>query len=370
MSSFAQPDVALPPEPREAPPSPLKLFLARHVFPEHVLLVVFVLLLAVLWAIFGTAQWRGLRGFSVRTSFGTMVGLIIFAFLSRGRALWRHGAEARRAAVQDALMVIRQLTPFVLAVLGYENMHDMTNLIRPDTLDQPLLRADQWLFGVQPTLWMERNLTVPWFTDYMVFVYSLYFILPGLLVFAVYLRKHERYFRCMCLSLLGCLVVGFIGYITVPAIGPRFVLKHAYQDPVLRGWLLPGNASEIFRPLESVMRDCFPSLHTAISSVALFWAWRLRAVVPGRSAWFWIYLPLITSLWLSTVYLRQHWVVDVFAGWALAALSVTVTPLIVARYLRARDAVLAAAGEESEWAALAAELARRRALPRDLRPAA
>jgi membrane-associated phospholipid phosphatase len=40
----------------------------------------------------------------------------------------------------------------------------------------------------------------------------------------------------------------------------------------------------------------------------------------------------VISLWLSTVYLRQHWVVDVLAGFVLAAFAAWIAPLIVRAY--------------------------------------
>ena len=33
------------------------------------------------------------------------------------------------------------------------------------------------------------------------------------------------------------------------------------------------------------------------------------------------YIPLVASLWFSTIYLRHHWVIDIFAGWAVAIIG-------------------------------------------------
>ena len=54
--------------------------------------------------------------------------------------------------------------------------------------------------------------------------------------------------------------------------------------------------------LQRVDRDCFPSLHTALSAVALVYMWRHTRRL------FWWSLPLVVSLWFSTVYLRYHYV--------------------------------------------------------------
>jgi membrane-associated phospholipid phosphatase len=316
-----------------------------------VLLLALTFVLLTLWSVYGAGQWHGLRGYSIRLTFFAMVGNVNMSFLVRGRQLWNRDPVARKIAIRDAWFSVNQFMPVVLAILAYENLHDLTNLIHPLTVDDALLSADRWLFGVEPTQWLDQHFIVPLFTDWMVFTYGLYFVLPVSLALVLYSNRNEAAFRSLMLSTLICLCCGFIGYLLVPAVGPRYWLKDSYSVPVLRGWLFTGNASATFKSVEAVMRDCFPSLHTAVSSVSLYWAFRLRHVLPGRSLWFWVYLPLVVSLWFSTVYLRQHWVVDVFAGWAVAALAVWLAARVTSRYIAARDRVLAAAGETSAWTA-------------------
>src|SRR5262249_26874542 len=56
--------------------------------------------------------------------------------------------------------------------------------------------------------------------------------------------------------------------------------------------------------------------------VSLLFAWRyLRG-------WFWVLLPFVAGLWLSTIYLRHHYVVDLLAGWALAPVGAWLPPRI------------------------------------------
>ncbi len=330
-------------------PNRLVTWMARWIFPEHVILLGMGLLLGSIWIFFDPDHWRGFRGFSIRTSAISMLVLVALAFVSRGQALFR-GSEARRDATRAAIRVIREWLPFVLAVLVYENLHDATNVVRPDTMDAPLAAADLAIFGVQPTIWLEQHLTTPLFTDYLLFCYSgFFFFPPGILLAILYLRGDERAFRTVAFSVLACFCLGFVGYITVPAIGPRFVLREAYLNPVLGGLLFGNNATEIFVPYEQVMRDCFPSLHTAISTVSIASYWRFRNLLPGRSLAFFLLLPFIVSLWFSTVYLRQHWVVDVFAGWTLATFVLWLAPVVVRRWMSLRDRVTAGTGWVNEW---------------------
>lgn len=66
--------------------------------------------------------------------------------------------------------------------------------------------------------------------------------------------------------------------------------------------------------------DCFPSMHTCCT-VLLGWS-AFRHVRPL----FWWILPIVVSMPLACVYLRYHYVVDVLAGLALAAVMIWLTP--------------------------------------------
>jgi membrane-associated phospholipid phosphatase len=69
-------------------------------------------------------------------------------------------------------------------------------------------------------------------------------------------------------------------------------------------------------------RAAFPSLHAAVSLVMLAAAWRFVR------AWFFVALPLVVGLWVSTIYLRHHYVVDLLAGFALAPVALVLAPRI------------------------------------------
>lgn len=58
----------------------------------------------------------------------------------------------------------------------------------------------------------------------------------------------------------------------------------------------------------------FPSLHVGISTVALIYAYKYRYFSKLYYGIWILYIPLVTSLWFSTVYLRHHWVIDIFCG--------------------------------------------------------
>jgi membrane-associated phospholipid phosphatase len=186
--------------------------------------------------------------------------------------------------------------------------------INPRDRDPVLSRLDRALFGVEPSLWMER-FARPALTEVMQLAYLAYYILPFVLLGTLYQRGDEPAFdRCM-----GALVLShylaFLGYLTVPALGPRFLLAGRYRAE-LPGLLLAGPVRNVLDALEGIKRDAFPSGHTSAILVTVYYA--LRST-PELSPWF---IPAAGLMILSTIYLRYHYVVDVLAGALLAALCV------------------------------------------------
>jgi membrane-associated phospholipid phosphatase len=115
----------------------------------------------------------------------------------------------------------------------------------------------------------------------------------------------------------GLMVVNFLGlsgYILVPAIGPMYTLHDLYTVP-LRQPIAIFNQQLQFMDFARIHRDVFPSMHVAISF--LVWLYALR----NSRTLFWILSPFILSLWVSTVYLRYHYLIDVVAGLLLAPAS-------------------------------------------------
>lgn len=260
--------------------------------------------------------------------FGTLL-LALLAYYQRGVRL-RHGSVLLGAGVMlvfagavalrhrswaPARAMVYDWLPIILAVSIYENLHDLTVVIRPQVVDPQLAALDEWIFGVQPTLWLE-GIARPWLTDYLSLCYTTYFFIPPLLAGLLYVRGEVGRFREFQLIVLLAFYAGFAGYVAVPAVGPRYELIAAYGGKL--SGLYYSWSDSVMTNLAAVARDCFPSLHTAISTIWLISAFRLRALLPARRVVLPVLVVITVSLWFSTVYLRYHWVVDVFAGWVLA----------------------------------------------------
>ncbi len=196
----------------------------------------------------------------------------------------------------------------------FQHMRVAIPAVHPRRLDDVLLAIDVRLWGTTPALWLEA-IVRPWLTDVMSFCYFLF--LPYLALSMLYylfapLRVAQRFWTGL-FTLYG---IGFLGYSLVPAAGPWVYIADRFSVPLAGSWITGLNARLIGAGSNGV--DVFPSLHCAVSAYCLFFdlrhkRWRFVAYV----------VPCI-GLWLSTVYLRYHYGIDVVAGFILAAVALTV----------------------------------------------
>lgn len=214
----------------------------------------------------------------------------------------------------------RDVLPFLFAANVYANLHDMIAFFGAPDITDWLYRADVALFGVEPTIWAQRFLH-PALTDFFTFSYWLFYVLPPLLGLLLYLRGKGRAFRETLVSIVFCLYLGYIGYVILPAGPPRYTIPAEVFGPPLVGLIPALDASRgATAAVPLTAKGAFPSLHCGVMFLAMLLAWR-------HLRWF---FPIMfffgVGLILGTVYLRHHWVVDIFAGIALAIVADRLTP--------------------------------------------
>lgn len=217
---------------------------------------------------------------------------------------------------------LRETLPFLTCILVYTNLHDTIGFVNPHDVHDQLVAVDQWLFGVQPCVWSERFITRER-TELMSFFYWNFFWIALANSVALLALGRWRAFRAATFAVVTCFFLGYALYVVFPAAPPRLVLASHFSVTLQgypAGFTAFGDQALSLLPVHS--RAAFPSLHAAVSTVALVMAWRhLRG-------WFFVLLPFVVGLWISTVYLRHHYVIDLLAGWALAPVAIWLAPRI------------------------------------------
>ena len=235
---------------------------------------------------------------------GYIVLLLLALFISYARHRW---------SKIDIVRVLCDLSPVFFILSIFELLGGITPYLRPD-IDSLLIKADLVLFGAHPTVWIE-DFFIPWVADILALAYISYYFIPLVLILALYFGGRTNEFFLTASTLLFGYYICYIIYIFMPAIGPRFTLAYLQEVP-LRGGIIMNTIVDTLNTLEGNKRDCFPSGHTQIVLVSLWFAFKYSRPL------FRIYLPIIIALIISTVYLRYHYVIDVAAGFVFAGITV------------------------------------------------
>jgi membrane-associated phospholipid phosphatase len=224
--------------------------------------------------------------------------------------------------------LLRRWAPYAGILPIFQSLGYITQYIRPD-LDSYLIRIDYSLFGVHPTVWLER-LTAPWMVDVLTLAYSSYYFLPVILaVFLHFDQKHHE-LEHMFLAVTIGFFISYVGYLIVPAIGPRFTLIGQQAAPV-KGLYWGNQILRFLTANEFNKRDCFPSGHTGITLIVLYYAHAHHKKL------FAFMLPVAVLLIMATVFLRLHYVIDVISGFVLAALAILTAEIWNPQFLRKRS---------------------------------
>jgi len=243
--------------------------------------------------------------------------ILIAAHIAATGLLWL----AVRYPASRISQVFHPWYPLIYVSASYKEMAILIPLARSWTADKFLARLDFQVWGVHPSVWLERWQS-PVAVEILQICYSLF--IPAVVVVAAILwRKREEFRRYAFLAALGFLV-SYVGYFLVPARGPRFLLA-GLQTRELQGLWISHSLSLLIDRLESAHYDCFPSGHTELAILA--W-WGSRSISRNFS---WAMFVYLISVILATIYLRYHYTMDVVAGIGVAWVLILVSPWLYNR---------------------------------------
>lgn len=196
--------------------------------------------------------------------------------------------------------------------------------LNPNDYDIFLAKADMAIFGFDITSWFEK-FNAPALTDILTISYFSYYLLPTLTAVVIYFyRKSDNSYpelRKYILAIVIAWYTAFIWYFIIPAAGPNLAFAQNYSIE------LKGNLGFVNYYLhtvhkylaESQVRNTFPSLHFAIILITNYFAFK-----KSKLYFFFITLPLGLGLMTATLYLRQHYLIDLFGSVLVAVYSIWV----------------------------------------------
>ena len=191
----------------------------------------------------------------------------------------------------------------IAVLLIFNSLGALIAGIHTTTFDARLIAVDHAIFGVHPTVWLERFIN-PLLTGLLQFAYISYYFIPLSLGVVLIARGRFGEFEEVLFGILLCFYLSYVGYLLVPAIGPRFTLSHL-QTGDLQVSPFIETIQDALNALEKNKTDAFPSGHTAVSLMSLYYAWKER-----EKKLFAVLIPVVTATdhldGLSQVSLRHR----------------------------------------------------------------
>lgn len=209
------------------------------------------------------------------------------------------------------------LAPMIF--ITFKQLYFMVHPIHPKDYDEILISIDRWLFGTDPTHFFLKY-SHPILTEIFQTVYTSFYLLPIIVgIDLIKSQKNEEFEYSAFLIVYG-FFLSYLGYFSVPAVGPRFTLHNYFNiDQELPGLFLTSYLREFvnigesipkgtINPHELVQRDVFPSGHTQMTLLTMY------ASIKFNTKTKYFIIPTGILLIISTVYLRYHYVIDIIAG--------------------------------------------------------
>lgn len=265
---------------------------------------------------------------------GAVILLLIIAaaitFLMALFLYWRpspphHLADCFKLARREMKIFVRQIVPFFVFISLYNQIHDLARRINNNDLDYLLIKVDRCLLAGRDVAVLAEKLISDNLSNWLAFAYSSFFIFFLITPLFLFLIKKNRAVEDLLLSIIIASYLGLIGYVLVPCVGPVLAQQNLLTVPL---WQNSGFFETLFQGAVfdyAGYKDffhCFPSLHVAISLIFLIVIKRHSKIL------FIIYLPIILSIWLATLYLRWHYLIDDLAGATIGLLALALAPMI------------------------------------------
>ncbi len=210
------------------------------------------------------------------------------------------------------LRMLRYFYPYIFIGFVFESLGFIVPYINPHNKDHILIKIDRLILGKDAAL-VFNFLNIKGVVDYLQISYLAYYILPVVIILYYYKKNKIKRLSYTLFALSLGYYISYLGYIFLPAIGPRYSLSYLSHIP-LNGGIVFKTVHPILNQLEHIKQDCFPSGHTEISLLVFLLFYEENKTIAL------MILPIVLSLILATLVLRYHYLTDVISGIIVAFL--------------------------------------------------
>lgn len=226
--------------------------------------------------------------------------------------------------------------PFLFILISYDFLRSFSDNLNLNVHVTALIDMERAIFGSIPTQVLQAKLFDPnnlhWYDYYTTIFYFLHFALPLSFGFLLWIFN-KSYFRRFVTGISLMSYSAWVSYILYPAAPPWLAAKDGYLpgvqkvlDYTLNFFPERINLPTIYHQFSPNEVAAIPSMHAAYPFLILLFSMRFFGL---KGLWF---LPYVLSVWFSTIYMGEHYGVDVIAGIVYAIVFYFITEEVFHRF--------------------------------------
>ena len=245
------------------------------------------------------------------------------------------------------VMLLRVIVQMAFLSWWYPDTYEL-NRVLPN-FDHLFATWEQQLFGCQPALLFYEAVPSVFFSELMLFGYASYYPMIGVVALYYFFRRYQDFER-ITFIILASFFIYYVIFIALPVTGPQYYYHAAGLDNIVKGVFpdignyfathqdklpIPGSPNGFFHQLMEAAHEtgerptaAFPSSHVGVTIILVLLSWRTRCK--------WLIALTVVGLILmnfATVYLRAHYVIDIFAGWVSALMIYAVLNFFARKFV-------------------------------------
>jgi membrane-associated phospholipid phosphatase len=195
---------------------------------------------------------------------------------------------------------------YILALLGffYAETDAFNNVFLPN-LDHTFANFENFLFKGQPSILFYNTFPYKWFNELMSFSYFCYYPIIFTLCYYVYIKNNPA-FNKVIFVICTSFYLYYIVFMLLPVAGPQYFFAAPFNhNPQV---YLFSKLMGLINCMAERPTAAFPSSHVGI--ICIIWILSFRYAPTLLK----IIIPIGILLFLSTVYIKAHYLIDVFGG--------------------------------------------------------
>lgn len=235
----------------------------------------------------------------------------------------------------------KRMAPFVGLLLIYESFRGLADRLNTHVNYVWMISADRFLFfGRLPTKilqnwWWQGHVGIADFVFYV--FYMLHFVLPFATAILIWKKRTTYYWRYVA-TIVTVSFAGFLTFLLFPAAPPWLAQEAGYIEPITHVssfiWQAMGihDFPSVYNKISPNLVAAVPSLHAAYATIVALFIIRLF-----KNKWRYLVLIYPFMIYLGTVYMGEHYVIDEIAGIVYALAAYVVVAKISQKFARSNS---------------------------------